>query len=385
MKNWLKRTRYFFLILAIVVALPYPSSFSGGLLWFSPYLFLHTLLASGTFVWFNLIGLGFLILMVFKRRIICKYTCPLGVVCDQVSRLGVQKKKLVLFRNFHKPLALFALGFAVFGLPVFVILDPFYIFQTSLEPIRSGFHWANVIKLIPLLGIIAVNLLYPGSWCSSLCPLGGLQVLAADLKNTVFRKRDVSTAREFPSAGSRRLFISSLAGLSAGVLAAPLMKRAGNKDQIRPPSSLPEQEYLLNCIRCGNCIGACPTDIITQQTNADLLSFLAPAVDFSESYCLTECTRCGEVCPSGALARFSLHDKKSLVMATVHVDYEHCLLYNQKECNQCKLYCDYDAVSYQIPPGLMNPVPVFDKDRCVGCAACKIVCPANVIHLDVPG
>jgi ferredoxin-type protein NapF len=256
-------------------------------------------------------------------------------------------------------------------------LDPFYIFQTTFEPVRSGINPTSAIKFIPLVGIIAINLFYPDSWCSSLCPLGGLQMLAADLR------KNISTKRTTPSVKSRRLFIASLAGISTGILASPIIRKqgAGNHLQIRPPSSLPMDEYLLTCIRCGNCIGACPTGILFQQTDVNLMAFLAPAVDFTESYCLPECKHCGDVCPSGALKRFSLEKKKDLIMARASVDYENCLLYKQKECNQCKQYCAYDAVSYELQPGLMNPIPVFDEEKCVGCAACKIVCPENVIHI----
>ena len=376
--NWLlKNSRYIFLVLAIIVALPTPSPFVGSLLWFSPYLCLITVLSSKSFVLLNLIGLGFLILIAFKKRFICQYICPLGIICDQASRWSIRKKKWSIFRNLNKTLALFTIGFAIFGLSLFVVLDPFYILQTTFEPIRSGLQLTSTIKLIPLAGIIVINLFYPGSWCSSLCPLGGLQLLAAD-----FRK-NIATKNITPSVKSRRLFIASLAGLSAGIMASPVIRKqgAGNHSQIKPPSSLPIDEYLLTCVRCGNCIGACPTGILYQQTDVNLMAFLAPAVDFSESYCLPECKHCGDVCPSGALKRFSLEEKKDLIMATANVDYENCLLYKQKECNQCKQYCAYDAVSYELQPGLMHPIPVFNKEKCVGCAACKIVCPENVIHI----
>jgi len=376
--NWLlKNSRYIFLVLTIIVALPFPSSFVGGLLWFSPYVFLITVLSSKSFVLLNLLGLGLLILIAFKRRFICQYMCPLGVVCDQASMWAIRKKKLGILKNFNKTLALFSLGFAIFGLSVFVILDPFYIFQTTFEPIRSGVNLTNAIRLIPLVGIIVINLFYPDSWCSSLCPLGGVQMLVAG-----FRK-NISSNKTSPSIKSRRLFIASLAGLSGGILVSPIIRKrkASHHSQIKPPSSLADEEYLLTCVRCGNCVGACPTGILYQQTEVNLMAFLAPAVDFSESYCLPDCKRCGDVCPSGALTKFSLEEKKDLIMAIASVDYENCLLYKQKECNQCKQYCAYDAVSYELQPSLMNPIPVFDKEKCVGCAACKIVCPANVIYI----
>lgn len=371
----LRNSRFIFLILAIILALPIPFSFIGGLLWLSPYLFLITVLSSKSFVLLNLLGLGTLVIIVFKKRLICHYICPLGIVCDQVSKLPARKRKLGLLKNFNKTLALFSLAFAAFGLPVFVVLDPFYIFQASFEPVRTGFNAASAVKLIPLAFSISINIFFPGSWCSSLCPLGGLQVLVADLKNRISRKRKLSPIN------SRRLFISSLAGLSLGILASPIKKGAGYKPQIKPPSALADSDYYLNCIRCGSCLSACPTHILYQLSEVDLRTFLAPAVDFSESYCLPECTRCGDVCPSGALSKFTQQEKKNLVMATVSVDYEKCLLYKQKECSQCQQYCEYGAVSYQKQALFMTPVPVFDEDKCVGCAACKIVCPENAIRI----
>lgn len=373
--TWLlKHTRILVLVLAIILALPLPFSFIGGLLWFSPFLFCITVLSSKTFVLLNLLGLGALVLIAFKLRFICQYLCPLGVVCDQVSLISGRKRKLSILKNLNKTLALFSLGFAVFGLPLFVILDPFFIFQASWEPLRSGFNLASALKLLPLTSIIAINLFWPGSWCSSICPLGGLQILAADLKNSVHRNRALSSKK------SRRIFISSLTGLSLGILASPILKKSGYSPKIKPPSAQPDSDYYLSCIRCGNCLSACPTHILVQQSEPDLRTFLAPAVDFSESYCLPECTRCGDVCPSGALSKFSLQEKLNLTMASVVLEYEKCLLYSQTECSQCKQYCEYGAVSFQKQAPYMTPVPIFNEEKCVGCAACKIVCPENAIQ-----
>lgn len=382
MRFVIRNSRVFFLILAIILALPIPSSFIGGMLWLSPWLFLITVLSTKTFVLLNLFSLGAIGLITVRKRFVCRYLCPLGVVCDQVSKIPGRKRKLPVLKKFNKTLALFALGFAVFGIPVFSVLDPFYIFHTLFEPVRTGFSGTSVVKLLPLTVVIAVNLTFPGSWCSSLCPLGGLQMLTSDLKHRVRQKNSAGQKNDTSSDKSRRLFISGLAGISLGVLTIPLKKATGTRSQIKPPSALHDEDYYLSCIRCGSCISACPTHVLYQQRNADLLTFLAPAVDFSESYCLPECTNCGDVCPSGALKKFTPQDKYNLTMATASVEHEKCLLFKQKECNQCELHCAYDAISFQKPAGLMTPVPVFDPEKCVGCAACKIVCPENAIQIN---
>ena len=43
----------------------------------------------------------------------------------------------------------------------------------------------------------------------------------------------------------------------SGAFAAP------KKDHpVRPPGSLPEEEFLQACIRCGECFQACPNDVL---------------------------------------------------------------------------------------------------------------------------
>ena len=59
---------------------------------------------------------------------------------------------------------------------------------------------------------------------------------------------------------SRRGF---LAGAAAG-LAAPLLLRRPSAAEaaVRPPGSVPEPAFLRRCVRCGECINACPTGVL---------------------------------------------------------------------------------------------------------------------------
>ncbi len=86
-------------------------------------------------------------------------------------------------------------------------------------------------------------------------------------------RHDVMGYQRSPSAAgeiavpdiARREFVLTLA---AGAAAVPLARLAGmtgdawNPDVIRPPGALPETAFLQRCIKCGQCMRVCPTNVI---------------------------------------------------------------------------------------------------------------------------
>jgi ferredoxin len=266
---------------------------------------------------------------------------------------------------------------AIFAAPLLLVFDPFNIFHMSLEGIRIGIGFSAFLKASFLFVIILINILFPNIWCRSICPLGGLQLLAFDARK-IFRG---STQKQKSSIRRRRLFISTLAGLGAGFI----ITRVSNfvySNTIRPPGSMSEPDMNLICARCGNCSGVCPTNIIKPSDNiSNIARLLTPVIDFSESYCLPECTLCGDVCPSGAIKKFKQDEKKGLHMASVSIDTDKCWLQNQRDCDLCRFHCAYNAIEIKKTGNDPLALPVLTKDKCVGCAACKIICPADAIKI----
>lgn len=369
-----KYFRYLFFVLAILFALPLPlSKFTGLTLWISPYMLLISLITLKSLILFNLLGFLALISMFFRKRWICRYVCPLGVVCDWASK--AQKNQDVIKLNLNKYLAITSIILAVFMTPVMVVLDPFNIFHMAFEGSRTGFQFPAYLKMIPLSGIIVLNILLPNIWCRSLCPLGGMQLLAFDLRNA-FRK---SGAIKKPISADRRSFIAGLAGILAGI-SLPGFSIFSPGKCIRPPGALQDPDMNLVCARCSNCSGACPTQIIRPSEDTEKIgSLLTPVIDFSESYCLPECTLCGDVCPSGAITTFNKAAKKDLYMASVHIDLDRCWLQDQRDCDLCRFHCTYHAIEIKRTEENVIALPVLNGSKCVGCAACKIVCPPQAI------
>ena len=374
MKFGARKIRYLFFILAIILAMPLPiPELMGGLMWISPYMFLNSVLAVKSVVLLNLLGLVSLILIFLRKRWVCRYVCPLGVVCDWASKTRRNQDTVRLKLNNY--LAIISLALAIFGAPVLILLDPFNIFHISFEAFRTDFHFTTFLKVLLLLGIILMNVLLPNIWCRSICPLGGLQLLTFELKNLIQK----STILKKPTSYGRRLFVGGLTGIVTG-LALPRTSFFSYGKNIRPPAALPEPAFNLVCARCGNCSSVCPTHIIKPSENtAKIGNLLTPEIDFSYSYCLPECTICGNVCPSGAISKFTKEDKKNLFMASVRINVDECWLQDQRDCDLCRYHCAYDAIVIEKTEDIQIALPLLINNKCVGCAACKIVCPADAI------
>ena len=376
-----KHIRWVFFGLAIVLALPLPlKSLTGLFLWISPYMFLLSFLSQKSLVWLNALGVIALAITFFRKRWVCRYICPAGAVCDLASGIGRGRRK-PLRLSLNKYLAVISLILALLGIPIFFFTDPFNIIHMSLEVFRTGTGIHSLAKATGIIVIVLLSMLVPHSWCSSICPLGGLQLLVYDLKNSI--PKSISHLKV--GQKSRRHFLAGIAGVAAGAL-IPHSLFAGQKKFIRPPFSLPDPKLNIVCARCGNCSAVCPTRIISPSPDIrDIESFLTPSVDFTESYCLPECKLCGDVCPSGAIKRFSLDDKKDHIMARAVINVDDCLLQQLKECDLCRYHCKYDAIEIARTGNDQNKLPRVIDDKCTGCGACKIVCPVQVIYMVAAG
>jgi polyferredoxin len=154
---------------------------------------------------------------------------------------------------------------------------------------------------------------------------------------------------------SRRGFVLSVA---SGVFAVQVVrlsdKLGGNwyHRVIRPPGALAEEEFLKRCIKCGQCMRICPTNVIQPDgIQGGLENLWTPVLNnrIGTSGCQLNCTTCGQICPTSAIRPITLSEKLGrdefaeagpVKIGTAFVDRNRCLPWAMdKSCIVCEENC----------------------------------------------
>jgi ferredoxin-type protein NapF len=368
-------------LIAVVLAIPFSwKGLTGFYTWLSPFIALNSVIALKSFVWLNIVAFLILIFILFHKRWFCHNLCPVGWSCEIVSRLN-HRKKLNYKRlpDTGKWLAILSMAAAVLGFPLFIILDPLAIFNGFFSVFSGKLSLVAIISLCGFPLLLFIDLLFPGIWCSKVCPFGGIQLVIADIRillNRIFTKKEIES---MPTDTDRRYFLFTGIGLLAGATIPRILKPVA-ENTIRPPASVEPGLFNTLCCRCGSCLKVCPTDIIIPHTDfGNILSWMTPEISFKRGYCLETCNLCSQVCPTGAITLFDIKAKNRLFMGTAEIHLENCLLLNNKECIKCKESCKYDIIEFKAQESILKVCPVIDTKKCVGCGACEIACPENCI------
>ncbi len=188
----------------------------------------------------------------------------------------------------------------------------------------------------------------------------------------------------------RSVLTAGIAGVGGGLLfsAQPTVaKRNLNPALIRPPGSLPEEDFLSQCIRCGECMKVCPTNAVQPAMfESGLQGMWSPLLNMREGYCEYKCNMCTEVCPTGAIAKLPLEKKKTTKIGLSMVDKNRCVAYAYgTECRVCRDHCPLPdkAINLVEASVLVNTKmltikqPQVDSKLCIGCGICENKCPVE--------
>jgi ferredoxin len=125
-----------------------------------------------------------------------------------------------------------------------------------------------------------------------------------------------------------------------------------NSAIIRPPGALDEERFLQRCIRCGQCMKVCPTNVIQPGgIQGGLETLWTPMLNnrIGTSGCQLHCIACGSVCPTAAIRPISLDEKLGrgkftssgpIRLGTAFVDRGRCLPWAMdRPCIVCQENC----------------------------------------------
>ncbi len=76
-----------------------------------------------------------------------------------------------------------------------------------------------------------------------------------------------------------------------------------------PPGAVSISHFARHCTGCQLCVSVCPDGVLRPST--DLTRLMQPEMSYERGYCRPECTKCGDVCPAGAILQVSTADKSA--------------------------------------------------------------------------
>jgi polyferredoxin len=313
--------------------------------------------------------------------------------------------------------------------------------------LKQPLFYGGIFIAIIFLGILFANRFLTRFWCRVLCPLGALLGIMSS-KSLLRIRRDVEKCndcqkclrychggcdphtelrvsechvcmnciedcpehaihygltREYSSVHTpldvnrRRLIETAV----AGIILFPMMRSVVNAQTdpqpgvIRPPGSIPEEEFLRRCIKCGECMRVCPTNVIQPALlEGGFEGLWSPILMNKIGYCEFNCVLCSQVCPTGAIVPLSVEKKvgkppfeKPVKVGTAFYDRGRCLPWAMNvECIVCEEVCPTSPKAIWFQPAevkLRNgkkkllKLPYLDTDLCVGCGICENKCPVH--------
>jgi ferredoxin len=127
---------------------------------------------------------------------------------------------------------------------------------------------------------------------------------------------------------------------------------------------------------------ACPTNTL-QPTGLQtgLAGFFTPFLNPVTGPCEAGCTRCGHVCPTGAIRALGPEEKPWARIGGASVVRETCIAWEKgMRCLVCYEVCPFGAVRLEHVAGSPVPVPFVDGKRCNGCGLCEFSCPVDGVR-----
>ncbi len=179
--------------------------------------------------------------------------------------------------------------------------------------------------------------------------------------------------------------------VTGGLLWAFLLRQEARAQPyaLRPPGALSEKDFNAACIKCGQCVNACPFDTLKLAPSGGDLPIGTPYFIPRDIPCyLCPDIPCMKACPTGALTP-KLKNINDSRMGLAVIDLENCLSWKGLRCEICHRECPLKgkAITLETHPRPISKhamfYPIVNSDYCTGCGICEKACPTTVAAIRI--
>ena len=176
--------------------------------------------------------------------------------------------------------------------------------------------------------------------------------------------------RGFPS---RRNWLVILGASLVGLAARLWRGRHGRSGRLRPPGGHCEERFLARCIRCQQCVDACPVEALRASGPQWPWEIGTPYFIARRQPCDLCWGRntmaCIAACPTGALEPLSR--RRDVAIGLAVIDSTRCLPFQGVVCRACWRACPFPDEAIRLDN---RGRPVVNQDACTGCGLCEHAC-----------
>ncbi|MCP4604537.1 MAG: 4Fe-4S dicluster domain-containing protein [Proteobacteria bacterium] len=377
-------------------------------------------------------SIGLIVLTFLMGRVFCGWACPLGAMIDALDLIISRRPRFHSFRRVKYHLLVASICLAAFGITLAWLFDPMA-WASRLGSLLAPSVELDWVAIVVLTGILAVMGIVFGrrGFCRVLCPLGALLGSIASISPFTrtlgeactrcgtctktcrtgaigsspdqFSKAECIHCKDctkscpesaldfnyfglpFPTRPDplRRQYLLSLGGgAAAGLLIRRYESKPRARNAVHPPGAVKKDRFGDLCIRCGSCIRVCPKQSLSPAIDeAGPILFQTPVLSGRKGGCKFDCKACSEVCPTGAIRKLSLTEKKQEKIGLAIIDQKRCVAFaKQSPCVVCYTSCPLSAIEFvptdiDLKWGERLFTPKVKNDACTGCGLCEAICP----------